>query len=138
MATKARIFVVEDHESTARAIKMFLETQGYEVTHAPDIASALEAAGKDGSFDLLLCDISLPDGNGWDLMQKLSARGPVRAIAFTASGSPDDIARSKEAGFLLHFVKGSPADDLVVAIEQALNRKPAARNTKTTSPGRDV
>src|SRR4051812_13149163 len=119
MPKNARVFVVEDHAATARALKMYLQNQGYIVTVAEDMASALEIA-KTSEFDVLVCDISLPDGTGWDLMKKMSADGAVRAIAFTASGSAEDIAQSRKAGFLEHLVKGSAAEDLVRAIEQAL------------------
>ena len=135
MAQSNRIFVVEDHPATARALKDYLETQGYVVTVAGDIASALEFA-KNGEFDLLICDIGLPDGSGWDLMKKLSARGPVRGIAYTASGSDADIAQSEKAGFFKHLVKGSSTEELVAVIQEALNSdhkpKPAtARSGRT-------
>jgi len=120
MATKPRIFVVEDHETTARALKMLLEMQGYDVAVAHGVASALEHA-KRQPFDLLVCDISLPDGSGWDLMKKLSAKKPVRGIAFTASGSDEDISQSRAVGFLDHVVKGSDAEDLLQVVKQALN-----------------
>src|SRR5689334_2406591 len=119
MAKKAHIFIVEDHPSTARALRMYLETQGYRVDHASDMASALAMAGNDGKFDLLICDISLPDGTGWDLMKKLSARSALRGIAYTASGSDDDMARSKKAGFIKHLVKGCSTEELTQAIEDA-------------------
>jgi CheY-like chemotaxis protein len=131
MATKGRIFIVEDHQTTARALKMYLETQGYDVAVANGVASALEHAKK-STFDLLVCDIGLPDGTGWDLMKKLSAKGPISGIAFTASGSAEDIARSRKVGFKQHLVKGSAAEDLVKAIEQALNSK----TKPTASPKR--
>ena len=86
MASKGRIFVVEDHATTARALAMYLETQGYHVSVADSVASALKHASQ-VSFDVLVCDIGLPDGNGWDLMKSLSAIGPVRGIAFSASGT---------------------------------------------------
>jgi DNA-binding response OmpR family regulator len=132
MAGTQKIFVVEDHETTARALKMYLETQGYDVSVAENVASALRFA-KNNSFDLLICDLSLPDGTGWDLMKKLRATGPVRGIAFTASGSEQDIARSKEAGFIDHVVKGSSADELVAAIKQTLKPRTKPKHSQTQS-----
>jgi CheY-like chemotaxis protein len=123
MAKNARIFVVEDHPTTAQALKMYLETQGYEVTHASDVATALEVAANDGKFDLLICDISLPDGTGWDLMKKLSAKSPVRGIAYTASGTDADIARSEKVGFIKHLVKGCSTEDLTKVIKEALDTR---------------
>jgi CheY-like chemotaxis protein len=121
MAAKTRIFVVEDHQGTAEALKLYLENQGYIVAIAENVASAVKYADTN-AFDLLICDLRLPDGTGWDLMKKLSASGAVRAIAFTASGNPEDVARSRKVGFMEHLVKGSPAEDLVRAIEDALKR----------------
>ena len=126
MATKPRIFVVEDHETTARALKMFLETQGYDVAVAHGVASALEHANRE-PFDLLICDISLPDGSGWDLMKKLSVKQPVRGIAFTASGSEEDISRSRKVGFMEHVVKGSDAEDLLRVVKHALNSQESVK-----------
>src|SRR5690349_14470172 len=125
MPDNRKIFVVEDHPTTARALKMFLETQGYQVSVAEDVASALKFA-QNNVFDLLICDLSLPDGSGWDLMKKLSANGPIRGIAFTASGSEEDIARSKKVGFMHHVVKGAGTEELVSVIEQTLKTKPKA------------
>src|SRR4051812_10368166 len=83
MAKKAKLLLVEDHPATARALKMYLETLGYVVTVADDVSSALKVAA-DLPFDLHICDLSLPDGTGWDIVRKLSRKGPLRAIAFTA------------------------------------------------------
>jgi CheY-like chemotaxis protein len=126
MADKARILVVEDHAGTALALTTYLERHGYHVSVANSVASALAHAEKE-SFDVLLCDISLPDGTGWELMKTLSADGTVRGIAFTASDSAEDIERSRKVGFLKHVVKGSPAEDLVSAIEDARKSKPQKR-----------
>jgi DNA-binding response OmpR family regulator len=128
---KPRILVVEDHPSTARALTMYLETQGFVVKVAEDMASALETA-KPGTFDLLICDLSLPDGTGWDLIKKLSARAPVRGIAYTASGSEADIAKSARAGFIKHLVKGCSTEELTAVINDALNGA-SANNTRRPS-----
>ena len=56
-----RIIVVEDHASTAEALRKFLTTIGYKVYIAPDIASARGLA-KAIEFDVLLSDLRLPDG----------------------------------------------------------------------------
>ena len=133
MGGNRRIFVVEDHPTTASALKMFLETQGYQVSVAEDVASALKFA-KRNSFDLLICDLSLPDGSGWDLMNRLSADGQVRGIAFTASGSDEDITRSRQAGFIDHIVKGCSAEELVAVIEQTLKPGGKRQTSRTQRP----
>jgi DNA-binding response OmpR family regulator len=74
--SKLRVFVVEDHPATARGLKMFLELSGYAVETASDVRSALKVAEKT-KFDVLLCDLNLPDGTGWDLMERLCKAGPA-------------------------------------------------------------
>ena len=82
-APKLCVFVVEDHPATARGLKMFLELSGYAVEMASDLKSALKVAQKI-NFDVLLCDLNLPDGTGWDLMERLRKKGPVNGVAYSA------------------------------------------------------
>ena len=129
MARRANLLLVEDHPTTARALKMFLETLGYSVRVAVDVASAIETASA-SRFDLLICDLSLPDGTGWDLMKTLSQKGPVRGIAFTASDSAQDIARSKRVGFLRHILKGCAAEELTAVIAEVLKEAPGSAKSR--------
>ena len=101
-----RLIVVEDHANTAEGLKKFLKAVGYEVFVATDMTSALWLATS-VQFDLLLSDISLPDGDGWELLRCLSEAGlrPRRAIAISGRCSIQDLARSQEAGFDHHFCK---------------------------------
>src|SRR6202007_121427 len=92
-----RLIVVEDHASTAEGLKKFLKAVGYQVFVATDMSSALSLSSA-VEFDLLLSDLALPDGNGWELMKQLSAKGRIRALAFSAHNSPADLQRSAEAG----------------------------------------
>jgi two-component system CheB/CheR fusion protein len=123
---KARVFVVEDHPATARGLKMFLEVSGYTVEIAHTMRAALETSAKT-DFDVMLCDLNLPDGDGWQLLESLTKKKPVRAIAFSAFDEPEQIARSKAAGFVEHVVKGVTPEDLVAAIERAMPDGATAR-----------
>jgi len=118
--------VVEDHASTAQALQKFLTTVGYKVYVAPDIASA-RALAKAIEFDVLLSDLRLPDGTGWDLMEELSATKQVRAIAISGHNTDRDIERSRKVGFLDHIAKPLVAEELTAAIERAVTKpRPAA------------
>ena len=56
--------------------------------------------------DVLLVDLGLPDGTGWDLMRKVRQFCPdIRGIALSGYGMENDLRRSKEAGFEEHVVK---------------------------------
>ena len=123
-APKIRVFVIEDHASTARALKTFLEASDCTVEVAVDLKTALRAAPA-LEFDVLLCDLNLPDGTGWDLMERLQQRAPVRGIAYSAFNEPEHIARSKKAGFVEHIVKGTSPENLLAAIQRVCRNGPA-------------
>jgi CheY-like chemotaxis protein len=97
------ILLVEDHTDTRQAIRMWLEMSGHSVVEAHDVKSGMAAAA--GSFDVLLCDIGLPDGDGCMLLQRLNKNRSITAIAISGYCSPADIARSKAAGFVSHLAK---------------------------------
>ena len=113
-----RLIVVEDHANTAEGLKKFLKAVGYQVFVATDMASALWLASS-VQFDLLLSDLGLPDGTGWELLKQLKAKRYIPAIAFSAHNSPEDLKQSAEAGFLEHLPKPLVPDKLCAAIERA-------------------
>ena len=94
---------------------MFLEMKGYDVKTAPDVKSALEAARE--PVDVVVCDIGLPDGSGFDVVRKISAEHPVKAIALTGYGGPREEELAVAAGFTTHLTKPIGAEKLVQAIE---------------------
>ena len=110
--------VVEDHAESADGLKKFLSAVGYRVFVAPDMASALTLASA-VEFDVLLSDLALPDGDGWELLKQLSAKRRIRAIAFSGHNSTADLERSAAAGFLDHIPKPLCPEKLCAAIERA-------------------
>lgn len=101
-----RILVVEDNADLRVMLRMFLESLGYWGCVAKDMASGLQAA-QEASFDVLLCDILLPDGDGCELLRRLTARGrqPRVAVAMSCYSQHHDVFRSKAAGFAKHLIK---------------------------------
>ena len=102
------ILVVEDHPDTRQALGMLLKMLGHRPTLAQNMHEGLSlGCDADRGFDLLLSDIQLPDGDGWELLLRLRERGrcPKRAIALSGWGSKEDLMRSKAAGFEVHLVK---------------------------------
>jgi CheY-like chemotaxis protein len=113
-----RLIVVEDHANTAEGLKKFLKSVGYDVFVATDMTSALWLATS-VQFDLLLSDLGLPDGTGWELLKHLNAgQRPIRAIAFSAHNSPEDVKQSAEAGFVEHLSKPLSPTKLCAAIQR--------------------
>ena len=133
--TSLRILVVEDHADTRRGLQIFLNAVGYEAHFAGSIGEALSAAAaSDEAFDVLLSDLRLPDGSGWELLQRLreSGREPRRAVALSGWGSDNDLAKSQSAGFHVHLVKPPAPEALEAALRDAAD---AVQAQKTGSHG---
>ena len=116
---RMRILLVEDDPDTADALAALLRMLGYQAQTAGSIAAALEAASAD-AFDLVICDIGLPDGTGWDLIARLRERSAVKAIALSGYTFDDDVARSRLAGFAAHVAKPVMPEQLQAAIARVM------------------
>ena len=120
-------FVVENHQDTLDALTMFLQAQGHNVESALDMKSALAKAGT-LKFDVLISDIGLPDGDGWELLKQLRATMPdIKAIAMSGYGMRSDLDRSKAAGFGGHIIKPFGPAELEAAVKKVLG---ASEDTK--------
>ena len=99
-----RILLVEDHRDTLHALSRLLTHFGHEISVADGAKAALKIMDSK-EFDVVLSDIGLPDGNGYDLVSEAKRRRPIKAVALTGFGTDDDVRRGKEAGFDFHLVK---------------------------------
>lgn len=112
-----RILLVEDHVDTAAVMARLLKMLGHEVRLAHSVESALREAASGSRIDLLISDIGLPDGTGFDVLRGVRQHGSVPAIALSGFGMDHDIARSREAGFAEHLTKPVNFDRLEAVIE---------------------
>jgi PAS domain S-box-containing protein len=103
-ANPCRVLLVEDHKPTSRALTQLLTRRNYQVAAAGSVAEARSVA-RSQSFDLLISDIGLPDGNGYELMTELHGEYGFPGIALTGYGMEEDINRSQAAGFIAHLTK---------------------------------
>src|SRR5205807_8232828 len=87
-----RILVVEDHGDTLEALSRLLTHFGHEICVGDDAQSARKIIGSKG-FDVVLCDLALPDGSGYDVIAEVNRRHTVKAVALTGFGSRDDCGR---------------------------------------------
>src|SRR5215471_20369583 len=113
-----RVFLVENHEDSVKYIRLYLEQLGHEVTTAPDMATALKLF-PGSTCDVLISDIALPDGDGWQLMERIRSMRPAFSIAMSGYGSAEDLRRSRSAGFDHHLVKPFLPSELVALLQQA-------------------
>jgi PAS domain S-box-containing protein len=112
-----RILLVEDHRDTRRTLSRLLTHFGHEVLAADNIQSAIKIVDS-GNVQVLLCDIGLPDGTGYELVARAKSKQPLKAVALTGFGTEDDIRRSKEAGFDFHLVKPVDLHELQTVLDQ--------------------
>ncbi|MEP7014478.1 MAG: response regulator [Verrucomicrobiota bacterium] len=99
-----RILVVEDHGDTRRTLSSLLSHFGHEISVADSQRSALEMIDAK-NFDVVLSDIGLPDGSGYDVISEAKRKQPLKGVALTGFDRDDDIKRGKEAGFDFHLSK---------------------------------
>ena len=102
--TGLRILLVEDHRDTLHALSRLLSHFGYDISTAGDARSALDMINTK-KFDVVLCDIALPDGNGYDVVVEAKRKGAVKAVSLSVFAAPYDIERGREAGFDYHLAK---------------------------------
>jgi DNA-binding response OmpR family regulator len=112
------VFLVENHEDTVKYIRLYLEQLGYKVCIAADMATALREI-PNSLCDVLISDIGLPDGDGWQLMEKLGDQRPRFAIAMSGYGTDNDERRSRAAGYDHHLIKPFAPDALVALLREA-------------------
>jgi DNA-binding response OmpR family regulator len=123
-----RILVVEDEPSIADIVATTLRFQGYHVTVVSDADEALRE-GATGSHDLIVLDVMLPGGDGFDVCRQLRNQQVLTPVIFlTALGAAND----RIAGFLTggddYLAKPFNVDELALRVRALLRRsgKPPA------------
>jgi CheY-like chemotaxis protein len=116
-----KVLVVEDNRDAAESLRRLLYLSGYEVSLAFSGQDGLRAA-KVLRPDVILCDIGLPDSNGFVVAGALRNdpdTADVRLIAVTAYGADEDRRRARAVGFDLHLVKPVDPEVLLEKLEAA-------------------
>jgi CheY-like chemotaxis protein len=100
-----RILVVEDHGDSRLVLSNLLGHWGYEVTTVGTVHDALQSLGG-ASFDVLLADLGLPDGDGLELAAEAKKRQPhTKIVALTGRESEADRRQGMAAGFDHYLTK---------------------------------
>jgi DNA-binding response OmpR family regulator len=109
-----RVLVVEDDRDSAESLRRLLVLSGFEVMVAHSGQAGLETARKLQPH-IVLCDIGLPDGDGYvvaSLLRQTSGTTTARLIAVTGCGEAQHRRRALAAGFDQHLIK--PVDPKVL------------------------
>lgn len=120
-----RVLVVDDDPAVAKSVKRVLERAGYDVVLARDGGEA-EARFVPQQIDLVLLDLNLPSGSGWDVFERLTTRQPcVPVIIITAMPNQYTMAQAAGVGALVEKPVEVPA--LLKLIKELLAEPPDAR-----------
>ncbi|MCH5672118.1 ATP-binding protein [Streptomyces gilvus] len=114
------LLIVEDNADLATTYRTLLERQGHRVTAVHTGADALATAGME-PFDAVLCDLGLPDMDGYTVARTLRARpggDRLRLIAVSGFSRGTDRALSRAAGFDAHLAKPLPLAELLDLLER--------------------
>lgn len=116
-----RILLVEDDRLLNQALAFHLTTEGYEVISSHNISSAKEYLSRN-NFDLVIFDINLPDGNGFDLCKM--SRGIIKApiIFLTAKDMESDMLKGYELGAEDYITKPFHVSVFLKKVEVLLKR----------------
>jgi PAS domain S-box-containing protein len=121
------VLVIEDHVDAGQTLAEVLELAGHEVRVARDGGSGV-ALARELRPDVVLCDIGLPDLDGYDVARALRADETLRAtrlVALSGYAQPEDRKRAREAGFDAHIAKPPDVDELMnVLAEHGQGREP--------------
>jgi PAS domain S-box-containing protein len=117
-----RVLLVEDHEATIEVLRRLLVQVGHDVTSAMTVASARQAA-ESARFDIVISDLGLPDGTGFQLMEELRDTYSLRGIALSGYGMDEDLKRARSSGFAAHLIKPVDFDQLRQAISEVVGEQ---------------
>jgi len=122
VSTGAQLLVVEDDRNVGATLVERLCAAGYRVTLA-ESAERARQAWRAQPPQLVLLDVGLPDGNGFELAVELRAAVPQSALIFlTAHGNPDDRVRGLELGADDYLTKPFHFRELLLRIQNCLKR----------------
>lgn len=130
-----RVLLVEDEEDVAETLGAYLVREGFVVDRADCLEIAYEAI-RDETFDVILLDRMLPDGDGLKLLDFAKRIGrPQRVILLTAIDGVDDRVAGLEGGANDYIVKPFEPRELVARIRNAMRFTPQLQpQTKTFGP----
>jgi PAS domain S-box-containing protein len=122
------VLVAEDDADSAAAVTAILRLHGCETQTAGTASECLRITGE-WPTDVLVCDVGLPDDDGYELLKRLRRQPEgkrIPAIALTALTRPEDRARALAAGFRAHLTKPLDPESLLREISDAIKDQSAA------------
>ncbi len=117
---RKKVLVVDDEEVIRQFLRTLLLKWGYEVEEAADGVEALEQLAKD-NYDLLICDILMPNKNGWEVLKEMKSNPKTKeipVIVLTGKKEDSDIFRGYEWGATYYLTKPFTTTQLLYELQR--------------------
>ena len=116
-----KILLVEDNETIIMGLEYLLTQEGYQIIAARNMKGAYKAVESD-QIDLILLDISLPDGNGFDFCRMIKKDSNIPVIFLTVKEEESDVVKGLDIGADDYIVKPFRNRELISRIKNVLRR----------------
>ena len=128
-----QILVIDDEEPIRKLLTRIIELEGYKVSAASCCGDALKQLRKQ-SFDVILCDVFLPDGNGVDFIFEIKKySNDAEVILLTAHGNIQDGVQAIKNGAFDYITKGDDNRKIVPTINRAVDEVEKRKGEKPAS-----
>lgn len=117
-----KLLLVEDNESILLGLEYLMQEEGYETDVARSYAEAMERYNG-AAYDLVLLDINLPDGDGYELCRQMKRSQDVPVIFLTAREEEEDVVQGFELGADDYIQKPFRNRELISRIQNVLRRR---------------
>ena len=116
------ILLIEDNESIAKALLYSLNQKGYDIVHKINIKDTLSFLEKE-KVELIILDISLPDGDGFTLYEDTIKKLKIPTIFLTAKDEENDVVKGLELGAEDYITKPVSTRELIARINKIILRE---------------
>ena len=117
-----KILIIDDEEKLRSLLSRIIKLEGFAVTETASLKSAVKILEKE-PFDIILCDVKLPDGNGVDFVREIKPKYPsAEIILLTAYGNIQDGVQAMKNGAFDYITKGDDNDRIIPLLNRAMEK----------------
>ena len=128
------ILLIEDNLSIIKGIKYNLEQNNYQVVAKKNISDSINYLNSNNKIDLIILDVTLPDGNGFNLYENNIKDLNIPTIILTAVDDEDNVVKGLELGVNEYITKPFSMKELLTRINRIMVRK----NNNSTIKIKDI
>ena len=122
-----KILIIDDEEKIRTLLSRIIGLEGFDVQQAGDCKTGLNKLDRE-DFDVVLCDVKLPDGNGVELTKKIKEKFPlIEIILLTAYGNIPDGVQAIKNGAFDYITKGDDNNKILPLLHRAVEKVDLAK-----------